>query len=101
MRVRVFTGGRFSQSKGSVELPALPRAGETLLSREPKGPVYYAVEKVLHVEGADPIAFVLLTEGEGFEGLDLGEAGLASRGALEPLAAHSPFDDMQPPLGLD
>ncbi len=100
MRVRVFTSGPFPRDKGTIELPALPRTGDSLLARDPGGAAYYSVRRLLHVEGGDPIVFVSLTDGEGFEGLDLAEAGLTPKGALEPMAVFSAFDEETPPLGL-
>ena len=99
MTIRVFTAGHFPRSLGAIELPALPRAGETLLVRDPVGPVYFRVESVLHVEGGAPILMATLSEGIPFTGISAKESGLTDRGSLAPLPVYSPFDD-EPPLGL-
>ncbi len=102
MRVRVFTSGPyFSASKGMLDLDVLPRSGDSLLTQDPDGPLFYRVAGVLHVEGSLPILTVDLSEGEAFQGIPLDATGLAQEGALRPLGGYNPFADHQPELDLE
>lgn len=63
--VRFFVGGGEGPVPHSVvQMPAVPREGETYVSLRSGYPAFYFVHKVVHVEGQRPIVLLLVDEDE-------------------------------------
>ena len=61
--VRFFTGaGNGPIPHSVVNMPAVPRRGETYTSLRSGSPTFYSVHKVVYVEDQDPIVMLLVDE---------------------------------------
>ena len=66
--VRFFVGGGDGPVPHSVvQMPAVPRVGETYVSLRSGYPAFYFVHKVVHVEGQLPIVMLIVDEDRAVE----------------------------------